>query len=211
QGESVAAGQPIIIVSRGGELEVSVGIPADMVSAVKVGTKVSIEVSALGDKRLPGTVREVSFVSESSTYPARVAFDEALDVLRPGMAAAATFDLGSKVAELSVPASAVANLEEGSFVFVLEPAEGDTFTVTRRSIILGALIGESFEIEKGIAVGERVAAAGLSSLVDGMKVKLIDSPDKSAPKEAASKPSPGDKVGKPDSEVATPKAPEGVE
>ncbi|MBL4634220.1 MAG: efflux RND transporter periplasmic adaptor subunit, partial [Kofleriaceae bacterium] len=32
QGESVAAGQPIIIVSRGGELEVSVGIPADMVS-----------------------------------------------------------------------------------------------------------------------------------------------------------------------------------
>jgi multidrug efflux system membrane fusion protein len=182
---------------------------------VKVGTKVRIEVSALGDKRMAGTVREVSFVSESSTYPARVAFDEPLETLRPGMAASATFDLGSKTAELSVPASAVANLEEGSFVFLLEPASDDAFTVTRRAITLGSLIGESFEITKGLGAGDRVATAGLSSLVDGMQVKLIGVTGEASDKEAMPVvPNVNDdkpEAPKPGSEADKPKASAGAE
>lgn len=176
-GESVTGGQPIVVVSRGGELEVEVGVPEGMIGSVKVGTKATITVSALGDERYAGTVREVGFASESSTYPARVALDEPAATLRPGMAASALFELGAKKAEFTIPTSGVANSEAGSYAFVLEPGAGETFTVKRRLIKVGQIMGDSFEITDGLASGERVATAGLGNLVDGMTVRLLASSD----------------------------------
>lgn len=172
-GERVNPGQAVVIVSRGGELELAVGIPEVIVSAVKVGTKASVKVSALGDDAYPASIREVGFASESSTYPARVALDEPIAALRPGMAASAIFDLGTKTAELSIPTSGVANAEDGSFVYVLQPKSGEEYTITRRPVKIGELMGDAFEITEGVKAGERVAIAGLANLVDGMTVRLL--------------------------------------
>lgn len=173
EGEGIRVGQAVVVVSRGGELEVAVGVPSVLISSVTVGTKASVMVSALGDKSFPAKVREVGFASESSTYPARVSLDQPNSDLRPGMAASATFELGTKTVAMSIPASGVANAEDGSFVFLLEPGANESYTVKHQKVEVGELLGGAFEIVKGLKSGDKVAIAGLGSLVDGMNVRLL--------------------------------------
>ena len=178
EGEAVPAGRVIAVISKGDALEVKASLPEAFISRISVGTPVRVGVSALGDRKFKGTVSEVAFASEgAAAYPVIVHLDETDSSMRPGMAATATFDLGGGPATLRVPVSAVGNLESGSFVFLLEKAEGEVYTVRKREIVLGELQGEYFAVESGLEQGAMVATAGLSLLLDGMKVRLLGSDD----------------------------------
>jgi RND family efflux transporter MFP subunit len=172
-GEQIGAGRTIAVVSRGGELEIGVGVPEGMISRIQVGSAAQVHVAAQGEQALSGTVREVGFASESSTYPVRIELDEAPEALRPGMAADVRFDLGTRSAALAVPSSAVGNAESGSYVFLLEPS-GEAYAARKRPVKLGPLIGDDFEVVDGLSAGDKIATAGLSQLVDGMTVRLLD-------------------------------------
>ncbi len=172
-GEQVNPGQPIAVVSKGGELEISVGVPENMIARIKVGTSVEVTISALGDRTFTGKVREVGFTPVASTYPVAIELDELPAELRPGMAADARFDLGVRSAALVVPVTAVANAESGSYVFVLEGKSGELYVVRKVAIEVGELLGDSFALETGLDVGAKVATAGLTHLVDGMTVRLL--------------------------------------
>jgi len=173
QAQMIKAGQPVAIISKGGELEISVGVPENMVSRLKVGLVAEVSITALGDKKFSGAIREVGFSSESSTYPVRIKLTDTPEELRPGMAANAQFALGVKVAALAVPVAAVANAEDGSYVFLLKDS-GDHYVATRTKVILGELMKDHFAVKEGVAVGDKVATAGLANLVDGMQVKLLE-------------------------------------
>jgi RND family efflux transporter MFP subunit len=172
-GEQVGPGQTIAVVSKGGELEVEVGVPEGMISSIKQGTAASIKVSALGDGELEGVVREVGYGSASSTYPVRITITKKVDDLRPGMAAEANFVIEKKAAALAVPVSAVANAESSSYVYKLVES-GKGYKVQRTDVELGPLLRSKFEVISGLATGDKVATAGLSNLVDGMQVRLLD-------------------------------------
>lgn len=177
QAQMIQAGQPVAVISKGGELEVSVGVPENMASRIKPGGAAEVTISALGGKSFAGQVREVGFAKESSTYPVRIQLAEPPAELRPGMAADARFELGVKSAALVVPVNAVANAESGSYVFVLEEA-GDHHVARRRDVELGELLGSGFPVTRGLAAGDKVATAGLANLVDGMAVRLLDAETK---------------------------------
>ncbi len=172
-GEQVGAGQTVVVVSKGGALEVNVGVPEGVVSLIKVGTPVVVTMSALSEGAMKGEVREVGFVSENSTYPVRIELTTVPPALRPGMAAEARFDFGVRKAGLAVPAAAVGNAESGTFVFLLKKSDGDVYVAHKTTVVLGQLIDNSFELKNGLKAGESVAVAGLATLVDGMKVRLL--------------------------------------
>lgn len=172
-GEQLGPGQTVAVVSKGGELEVQVGVPEGMISSIKKGTGAVVTVSALSSDELAGTVREVGFASASSTYPVRITLSNPVADLRPGMAAEASFVLEQKAAALAVPVSAVANAETSNYVFKLVES-GDHYQVQRTDVVLGPLLESEFEVKTGLATGDKVATAGLSILVDGMKVRLLD-------------------------------------
>jgi hypothetical protein len=77
-----------------------------------------------------------------------------------------------------VPVSAVGEDTEGNFVFVLKADSGSVYRAEKRTITVGELLPEGFEIISGINENEWVATAGLSSLLDGMKVQLLDDQEK---------------------------------
>ena len=70
-------------------------------------------------------------------------------------------------------AQAVGEGVDGRFVFVLEE-EGGNYVAKRKNIEIGELFPEGFIVKSGLKEGDRVATAGLRSLLDGMTVKLLE-------------------------------------
>ncbi len=179
ENESVASGSPIAVISTETEPQVNLGVPEIFINKIFKGQKAKIQFSVLSGKSFDGIVEEVSFAAGSSpTYPVNVRIIKPSDEIRPGMAANVTFDFSnekSKSAERIIsPIKAVGEGNKGNFVFVLEAQEDGYYIAKKRNIKIGDLLSTGFEVKDGLKEGELVATAGLKSLLDGMKVKLID-------------------------------------
>ena len=72
---------------------------------------------------------------------------------------------------LVVPAHAVGEDSEGRFVFLIQ-GEGEQAKVKKQRITIGNLSSEGFEIKSGLKAGQKIATAGLQTLLDGQAVKL---------------------------------------
>jgi len=148
-----------------------------VINRVAVGMEVSIEVSSL-NKNFEGRVFEVSPVvdSNSATYPVKIEIINASEEVKPGMASSVTFDFGSGQEtidnSLIVPVKAVGEDGSGNYVFIIESEDGKTGTVKKKVIEIGELTANGFKINSGLQGGEKIATAGLQTLLDGQKVKL---------------------------------------
>ena len=173
----IPSGNAVAVLSAVGEPEVRVGIPESFISGIRKGQKVDIHFSILSEKSFKGTVSEVAFSSsEASTYPVIVSIDKPSSEMRPGMAATVTFLTGTtknQTEKIMAPAKAIGEGPDGHFAFLLQK-EGDIFTVKKAIVKIGDLMPEGFEIKEGLNEGDMIATAGLQSLLDGMKVKLLE-------------------------------------
>ena len=179
ENETVASGNAIAVISTEAKPQVNLGIPEVFINKIYKGQSVKIQFSVLAGKSFDGIVEEVAFAAGSSpTYPVNVRIIKPSDEIRPGMAANVTFDFSGKQAKaverIIAPIKAVGEGNNGNFVFVLEGNPDGNYIVKKRDVKIGDLLSTGFEIKEGLKEGELVATAGLKSLLDGMKVKLID-------------------------------------
>jgi RND family efflux transporter MFP subunit len=175
--ELVGSGSPVAVLSSEKQPEVNVGIPENLISKIKKDQPVTVHFSVLEGEPFKGHVHEVSYAAGSSpTYPAIIRIDNPSDEIRPGMAAAVTFGLGESGDKslLLSPVQAIGEDAKGNFTFVLQQGDSTSYVVKRRTVEIGELLPEGFEIKNGLEEGELVATAGLRSLLDGMKVRLMD-------------------------------------
>ncbi|MFT5386597.1 MAG: multidrug efflux system membrane fusion protein, partial [Saprospiraceae bacterium] len=177
ENELVGAGNPIATISAIGDPEILVGIPEIFISKVKKDQGVDIIFSSTSNMTFSGKVYEVSYSSMGgSTYPVTVRIDQPTEDIRPGMAADVRFNFneqkGMDTQKMVAPVAAVGEDSNGYFVFSLAE-EGENYLVKKKQIQIGQLTPSGFEIKSGLAKGDLVATAGLSTLLDGMKVRLI--------------------------------------
>ncbi len=175
--EVVQAGQTVAVLNAGADLEVALGLPEAVIAQAAPGLSAEITFAAVPGVTFAGTITEVSPSVDpaTATYPVRISLDEATDDIRSGMAASVLLTFPPDPAQgdaLVVPAKAVGEDGSGRFVFVVEGAEGGEGTVQKRRVEVGRLTGAGFEILEGVATGERVATAGLQTLLDGQRVLL---------------------------------------
>ncbi len=177
EGELVGVGNPIALLDTEGKPEVEVGLADRYIGKVKQGLPVVIHLSAFPDQVFKGEVAEVSYSQgQSTTYPVRARFIDPKQDIRPGLSAEVEFDLSEEAAgpSLVVPAKAVGEDAQGKrFVYRLNGA-GDTLTVEQQFVELGELGPAGFVLVDGLSPGDRIATAGLSSLLTGMKVRLLE-------------------------------------
>ena len=178
ENEMVAAGNPVALLSAQVQPEVLVGVPEIFIASIRKGQGVKIAFSQPLDKTYDGKVTEVGFSSGGgATYPVTVEIVKPDDDLRPGMSANVIFDFGkssmSTSAALVAPVPSVGEGTDGHFVFKLKPV-GEDYQAIKQKIIIGSLVADGFEVEQGLAEGDLVAVAGLKSLLDGMKIKLLE-------------------------------------
>ncbi|MEM6380507.1 MAG: efflux RND transporter periplasmic adaptor subunit [Bacteroidota bacterium] len=177
ENELVGSGSPVAALSSEAEPEVNVGIPETLISKVKRNMPVAIQFSAFEGQNFQGKVEEVSFAAGNSpTYPAIISIKKPGEGIRPGMAADVTFNFSADTSQsyLVSPVQSIGEDADGNFVFLLEPVETEKYLVKKQAIKVGELLPDGFEIRSGLQEGDLVAVAGMSILLDSMKVRLVE-------------------------------------
>jgi multidrug efflux system membrane fusion protein len=174
--ENVTAGQNIAVLNAGIDMKIELGIPENVINQVEKDMTVVIIMSSLEGEKFSGKITEVSpsIDPNTSTYPVSVKIINPSKEIRPGMAANVTFEFGSTQSStktLVIPAKSVGEDATGNFVFLIEESENKSI-VQKQPITVGKLTSEGFAVKTGLSAGQKIAVAGLQTLLDGQEVKL---------------------------------------
>jgi RND family efflux transporter MFP subunit len=174
--QNVSAGQTIVLLTSGSDLEVAVAVPEVLIAEVREGSAVSVTFDAVGPDALSGTVTEVGVAATESgaTFPVTVRLDGNHGGLRSGMAAEVAFRFASPGGAnvIVVPPVAVGEDQNGRYVYVVDPTEDQYGTVQRRAVRIGELTSAGLEILEGLNDGDRVVTAGIGQIADGLRVRM---------------------------------------
>lgn len=174
--ENVSPGQSVAVLNAGTDMEITLGIPESIINGVQPNMDVVVDFTSIEEDQFKGKVSEVAPAvdANTSTYPVRVIVTNPSDAIKSGMAANVTFDFGDYKSTnnvLVVPAHAVGEDSNGRFVFLVE-GDGETSKVKKQGVQLGNLTAQGFEVRSGLSSGQRIAVAGLQTLLDGQEVRL---------------------------------------
>lgn len=171
-GQVVAAGQTIFVLAEDGEREVAISVPERDARDFSVGRPLLVELWSRPDRRLPGTLREISPAADpqARTYAARVSFEPG-DVPVDLGQSARVYANGGNQPVVTVPLSAVHEKDGKAALWVVDPAD---LTVHLRPVVLGAYGEDRVPVSDGLAAGEWVVAAGVHLLLEGQRVMPID-------------------------------------
>ncbi|WP_282043614.1 efflux RND transporter periplasmic adaptor subunit [Winogradskyella flava] len=176
--ETASAGQVIAVLNAGNDVNVLIGLPESVINKAKVGMETDLSFSAIENESFKGEVIEIAPIVEanSATYPVKIAIANPSEAVKPGMAANITFDFSTEknVADksLMIPVKAVGEDGNGNFVYIIETEDDKTGIVKKQTIEIGELSGTSFKVKSGLTAGDKIATAGLQTLLDGQKVRL---------------------------------------
>lgn len=175
QNEYAQAGATIFVFNtNNSKMEANVGVPEKQITKIQEGQSVDI---SIGDLKLKGTVTGVSYsTSGTSTYPVIVSLGRNKNI-RPGMPCRVSFkfNAGEDKPQLIAPIKSISENAEGSFAYALIKSEsGDYYTAEKRNLELGPINDEGFVVIAGLKEGDLVATAGLRSIIDGIKVRLLN-------------------------------------
>ncbi len=188
---NVSAGSSIVTLYSQSAFEVRFNVPATVINLLKVSDDANIIITDLPGVTLKGKIREISArATQVSAFPVIVALNEGNEGLKAGMAAEAIirFALPGSVNGFLVPISSFDF--EGSGTFQRQgvserTAEGNpsqvylfdeaTSTVRSKPVSIVGVRGNMLIVARGLAEGDLVAAAGVSYLHDGQKVRRLPS------------------------------------
>ena len=175
--ENVTAGQLVGILNAEGDLEVRVGLPENVINKTELGMKTRMNFSAIDNQTFVGTIKEISPVIDGNTalYPVKLDIEGEINKIKPGMATNITFSFNNEEIEdnaMIIPVKSVGEDGKGNFVFVVNSSDNKVGTVEKRVIEIGTLTSNGFHVLKGLKLGDKIAVAGLQTLLDGQKVKL---------------------------------------
>jgi len=173
--ENISPGEVVGVLNAGSAIEISLGLPESIINNVKKDMKVKVTFSVFEGETFEAIITEVApaLDKNSSTYPVTVMVTQTDERIKSGMAANVIFEFAQDSTKkiMVVPASAVGEDGDNRFVFLIE-GNKEKAVVKKHTITIGDLTPEGFEIEKGLEVGQRIAVAGLQTLLDGQEVKL---------------------------------------
>ncbi|UII78777.1 efflux RND transporter periplasmic adaptor subunit [Flagellimonas sp. CMM7] len=175
--ENVNPGQTIATLNSGTDMEIVLGIPESSINGVRESMEVSVDFSSLPNLQFKARVTEVSPAVDvnTATYPVRVTVINPSKEIKSGMAANVAFNFeevkntDNKI--LVVPTNAVGEDSNGRFVYLIEENSGEAI-IKKQPITIGDLDNEGFQVKSGLSYGQKIATAGLQTLLDGQKVKL---------------------------------------
>jgi len=176
--ETISTGQPIAVMNAGTEMQIALGFPESIINEISAGMPVTVRLPAHSEREFKGKITELSPAvdNNTATYPARIQVEDPESLIKSGMAANVTLTMNSDTLDdtvLTVPPEAVGEDSQGRFVFVIDETP-ETPVVRRTSVDVGALDSRGFVVLSGLERGQKIATAGLQTLLDGQPVSLFE-------------------------------------
>lgn len=161
-GNVVQKGDNFFQLSDLSSLWITASVYEKDINLVKVGEKVSIQMSAVSGETYVGYVEAISDVLDETTrtFKVRVLVDNKTGELKPGMFCEVIFESTLQNKLLAIPEIAVQSLGEEQVVFT--PTGKNTFT--KKSVKLGRHLGGFVEILDGLKPGDEIVTEGSYTL-----------------------------------------------
>ena len=179
--QNVRAKEPVVRVIDTSRIEMMIDLPADIIGSVPYVKWVKVRFDTFPDHEIEAQIAEVGNEASPTTrtYPVTLIMTPPDGVeIKPGMSGVAWAevvypdDLAS--VGIEVPVSALFSRPDAepdqSFVWVIDE---DSLTVSAREVETAGASTRGIRV-RGLEERERIAVAGVRSLREGMKVRLLE-------------------------------------
>lgn len=165
--EPLQSAVPMLRIEQISHLRLTVPVPEADAGAIAEGTKVEFQVSAWPGRYFTGIISRVSHWVDAKTRTMAVEADvyQGAPILDPGMFAEVMWPLRGEVPSLFVPASAVVESAEATFVERVRQGKVERVPVHR-----GSTMGDLAEVFGSLNAGDSVVVRGSEDLANGTRV-----------------------------------------
>jgi RND family efflux transporter MFP subunit len=179
-------GAPLFRIELVSKLRLTVAVPENQTSAIKLGDTLEFTVRAWPGRKFKGTVARParSVDVRTRTMPIELDVDNADNALSPGMYAIVRWHTKRSAPTLFVPESAIVQGTDKTFVVRIKNASADPVTVARGASMQGLV-----EVFGDLQAGDLVAKRGSEELKAGTPLTLREPAASSASPSAAPAPS----------------------
>lgn len=171
-GQIAAAGTPIVTIVRSGEREIQINIPEN--AQLKIGQKAKINLWALPNVDIQGTIREIAPMADpiTRTYKTCVSVPNLPAEAKLGMTAKVTFEkqnTDEKINDCIIPATALYQVNKKTQVWVVRDNHAQLIDIS-----IAGYAGNNVKVSSGLNNGDIVITAGLSKLTPNQEVRLVE-------------------------------------
>jgi RND family efflux transporter MFP subunit len=170
-GDYVTPQTPLTSVDQSQLLEISVSVPAERASQVKVGTTL---VEVLGDTEKPLVSAPVFFVAPTPNPSTQLVELRSAFQNTQGLRAAQVLHVRvvySTHEALRLPPYAVTQQSSQYFVMMAVEGDGGGRVVRRTPVKLGELTDNFYEVKDGLRQGDTIVVGSLQSIRDGQAIE----------------------------------------
>lgn len=171
-GSIASPGMPLLVVENTQSLEVIAQVPETDIQRFAVGDTVDIEIGAVGDATMRGTVTQINPAGHTASRQFKVqvaVLGSARDDVKSGMYARVVLRKGTR-SVIAVPEDAL--IQRGQLTGLLTVDQQNRALL--RWVRTGKQYGDTVEILSGLAEGERYIAAHEGRLNDGQQVTILN-------------------------------------
>jgi membrane fusion protein (multidrug efflux system) len=176
-GQYLDTGKPIVSLQSLAPIYVDFSLPQQELARLKTGMPVRVTTDAYPDRQFDGKLTAINpdLDSQTRSVGLQATFENADQLLRPGMFARVEVLLPNEQSVVAIPATSILSAPYGDSVYVIEPApdkgNGKPGLVVRQKFIrTGRTRGDFVSVESGLKAGERIVSAGIFKLRNGMSV-----------------------------------------
>jgi len=179
-GEYLDTGKPVVSLQSLTPIHADFSLPQQELAQLRAGMRVRLTTDAFPDRPFEGVLNAMSPELDAATRSVKLQarFENADQLLRPGMFARAEVLLPDEDEVLVIPATSVLSAPYGSSVYLIESStNGSGGLVVRQQFIrTGRARGDFVSVETGLKPGDKVVSSGLFKLRNGMAVTESNEP-----------------------------------
>ena len=173
-GEYLDTGKPVVSLQSLAPIHADFSLPQQELARLSTGMKVRLTTDAFSERHFDGALNTISPELDPATRSLRLqaVFENAEQLLRPGMFARVEVLLPGEEDVLVIPATSVLSAPYGSSVYVIESSANAAggLAVRQQFIRTGRTLGDFVSVETGLKPGDKVVSSGLFKLRNGMPV-----------------------------------------
>lgn len=171
-GEVVSAGRMIVQVAEENARDAVFEVPASVKGNTAREAQIEVRLASDANVRCMGRVREIAPRADpvTGTFTVRIQLIDPPADMRLGSIVVGQMRT-EQVSGIDLPSSALMrDGQGGTAVWVIDP---QNLTVSLRPVVVGAFGTQTFQVDSGLTLGEKVVTAGVQALRPGQKVKLL--------------------------------------